>query len=115
MRKKWLLATIVLVGFAQQASAQTPCRELIELRNAANAAWKQAMKAPASELCFALGQASTATHATLRFAENNRETCAISNSLLSQVERYDRDASTARDNVCAGRPLRPYPPDIIRH
>jgi hypothetical protein len=62
-----------------------------------------------------LDQASTATHATLRFAENNREACAISGTLLSQVERYDHDAVTARDNVCAGRPLRPYPAEIIQH
>ena len=115
MRKRWLLATILLASFAQQAGAQTLCRDLIELRNAANTAWKQALKAPASERCFVLNQASAATQATLRFAENNRETCAVSSLLLSQVERYDHEAVMARDNVCAGRPLRPYPAEIIQH
>src|SRR4051794_39359661 len=31
-----------------------------------------------------------------------------------KVERYHREAVQARDNACAGRPLRPFPPDIIQ-
>ena len=43
----------------------------------------------------------------------NRELCDISIVLLSEFEKRHREAEKARDNVCAGRPLRPYPPDII--
>ena len=105
---------IVGVGFAARIEAQPPCPELIQLRNAASESWKQAMKAPRSERCGALNRASSATEVTLRYAENNRESCAISAPILNQVERYHDEAVQARDNVCAGRPLRPYPAEIIQ-
>jgi hypothetical protein len=34
---------------------------------------------------------------------------------LNDVDRFYHEAVQARDNVCAGWPLRPYPPDIIQH
>src|SRR5262245_12522751 len=105
---------IAIVGFAVQAEAQAPCQELIRLRNAANEALKQAMSVPPSERCGALGRASSATEATLTFANNNQESCNISDRLLNQVEGYHREALQTRDNVCAGRPVRPYPADIIQ-
>jgi hypothetical protein len=107
------LAMMVVIGLGAQVEARTPCQEYLRLRNAAAEAWRQAMKAPQSERCGALYQASLATEETLKFAENNRETCRVSASLLSQVEGYHREAIQARDNVCAGRPLRPYPADIV--
>jgi hypothetical protein len=106
---------LVLAGFATQAEAQAPCTELLRLRNTANEAWKHAMSRPPSERCGALHQAASATEVTLSFANNNRESCGISVTLLNQVEDYNRKAEQARDNVCAGRPLRPYPADIIQH
>ena len=105
---------IAIVGLGVQVEAQTPCPELVRLRNAATETWKQAMRAPPSERCAALYHASLAAEATLKYADNNRESCDISVSLLDQVERYHREAVQARDNACAGRPVRPFPPDIIQ-
>ncbi len=101
---------IVLLGLGVQAKAQAPCAELLRLRNAASEAWKHAMSAPASQRCGALAQASVATEATLNYADNNRHSCNISDRLLNEVDGYRRQAVQARDNVCAGRPLRSYPP-----
>ena len=105
---------IAIVWLGVQAEAQTPCPDLVRLRNAATEAWKEAIKAPSSERCGALYHASRAAEATLNYANDNRESCGISVPLLNQVEGYRREAVQARDNACAGRPLRPYPADIIQ-
>ena len=105
---------ITIIGLGVQVEARTPCQEYLRLRNAATEAWKQAMRAPPSERCGALYHASRAAEATLNYADNNRESCDISVPLLNQVEGYHRKALQARDNACAGRPLQPYPPDIIQ-
>jgi hypothetical protein len=102
------------IGLGVQAHAQAPCPEVVRIRNAATEAWKQAIRAPTWERCKALDDASSAAKATLEYATNNREQCGISERLLSEVENYDREAVKARDNACAGRPLRPLPPDIIQ-
>ena len=107
-------AMMAIVGLGVQVEAQTPCPEYLRLRNAATEAWKQAMTAPPSERCGALYHASSAAEATLKYADNNRESCNISVQLLNQVEGYHREAVKARDNACAGRPLRPFPADIIQ-
>ena len=106
---------VAIIGLGAYAAAQAPCPEVVRLRNSANEAWKQAMRSSRSERCGALYQAASATEATLNYANNNRESCGISDLFLNEVERYHREAVQARDNVCAGRPLRPYPPDIIQH
>lgn len=105
---------MALVGLGVQVEARAPCQEYLRLRNAATEAWKQAMRAPRSERCEALNHASLAAEATLKYADNNRESCDISVQLLNQVEGYHREAVKARDNACAGRPLRPFPADIIQ-
>src|SRR5947199_9489439 len=105
---------IAIVRLGVQVEAQTPCSELVRLRNAATETWKQAMRAPPSERCAALYQASLAAEATLNYADNNRESCDISVPVLDQVKRYHRETVQARHNACAGRPLRPFPPDIIQ-
>ena len=105
---------IAVVSLGVQVEARTPCQEYLQLRNAATEAWKQAMRAPPSERCGALYHASLTAEATLKYADNNRESCYISVPLLNRVEGYHREALQARDNVCAGRPLRPYPPDVIQ-
>jgi hypothetical protein len=107
-------ATIAIVGFGVPAEAKAPCQELVRLRNAASESWKQAMRVPPSERCGALNHASSATQATLNYANNNRASCNVSDQLLNQTEGYHRQALQARDNACAGRPLQPYPADIIR-
>ena len=103
-----------IVGFGGQAEAKAPCQELVRLRNAASEAWTHAMRVPSSQRCGALYHASLATEATLNYANNNHESCDISVPLLNQVEGYHREAVQARDNACAGRPLRPFPADIIQ-
>jgi hypothetical protein len=105
---------IVTVWFGVQAEAKAPCAEYLRLRNAASEAWKEAMRAPPPGRCGALHHAAVAAEATLTYANNNRESCDISGPVLNQVEGYHREAVQARDNVCAGRPLRSYPPDIIQ-
>ena len=102
-----------LVGPTVQAEAQAPCQDYLRLRNAASEAWKQAMRAPRTDRCEALSRASLAAEATLTYADVNRESCAISGELLNQVEGYRREAVQARDNACAGRPVQPYPADIL--
>jgi hypothetical protein len=107
--------TMIAIGWlGVQAEAKTPCPELVRLRNEATEAWKEAMRVPPSERCGALYHASLAAEATLKYANSNRASCDISVPLLNQVEGYRREAVQARDNACAGRPLRPYPADIIQ-
>jgi hypothetical protein len=105
---------IAMVWLGVQAEAQTPCAELLRLRNAATEAWKDAMRVSPSERCAALYHASSAAETTLKFANDNRNSCDVSVRMLNQVEGYHREAVQARDNACAGRPLRPYPADIIQ-
>jgi hypothetical protein len=107
------LAMIAIIGLGVQAEAKAPCQEYVRLRNAATEAWKQAMRAPPLERCAALYHASSAAEATLKYADNNRESCDISVQLLNQVEGYYGEAVQARGNACAGRPLRPYPADVV--
>ncbi len=104
---------MTIVGLGIQVEARTPCQEYLRLRNAATEAWTQAMRAPPSERCGALYHASSAAAATLKYADNNRESCGISVPLFNRVEEEHRNTVQARDNACAGRPLRPYPADII--
>ena len=114
LRRVPTLTILAIIGLGVQAEAQAPCPELVQLRNAASEAWKQGLRVPLSERCGALYHASLATEATLNYATNNHESCGISVLLLNQVERYHREAVQARDNACAGRPLRPYPADVIQ-
>src|SRR5712672_3001759 len=76
---------IAIVGLGIQAEAQAPCPEYLRLRNAANEAWKQAMRVSPPERCGALYHASLAAEATLNYANDNRESCDISVPLLNQV------------------------------
>ena len=72
LRRVSAFTLIAIVGLAVQAEAQAPCPECVQLRNAASEAWKQAMSVPQSERCGALNQASSATEATLNYANDNR-------------------------------------------
>ena len=110
-----LCTMIAITWLGVQAQAQPPCPEVVRLRNAATEAWKEVMRAPRPERCGTLNHSSRATEATLNYANSNRESCNISVRLLSDVEGYHREPVQARDNVCAGRPMRPGPAEIIRH
>jgi hypothetical protein len=108
------VAIIALAGFCIQANAQDRCAELTRLRSEAAEALKQTTIAPALERCESYNRLSKARGAIAQYASDHRESCDISILSLSDLERYHRDAVKARDNVCAGRPVRPYPPDIIQ-
>jgi hypothetical protein len=109
------LAVIALVGFCSQADAQSRCPELTRLRSEAAVALKQARGVSTSERCEAYNRVSRAWDAIVEYASDNREMCDISEVSLSGFERDHSDAVKVRDNACAGRPLRPFPPDIIKH
>jgi len=105
---------IALVGFCSQANAQARCPELTRLRSEAADALKQTRGVPTSERCEAYNRLSMAWGAVAQYANDHRELCGISAVSLNEFEKYHHDAVTARDNVCAGRPARPFPPDIIQ-
>ena len=108
------LTIIALLGFCIQANAQAPCPELTRLRSEAQEALKQSMTVPASERCYMYIRLSVAWGAVAQYANDNRESCDISVLSLNDFEKFHSEAVKARDNVCAGRPARPFPPDIIQ-
>lgn len=108
------LTIIALLGFCIEANAQALCPELTRLRSEAQEALKQSRTGPASERCYMYNRLSEAWRSVAQYANDNRESCYISSASLNEFEQYHREAVRDRDNVCAGRPLRPYPPDIIQ-
>jgi hypothetical protein len=108
------LALMALVGFCSQANAQTRCPELTRLRNEAAGTSKQMSRALISDRCEAYTRSAMAWDALVQYASDNREACDISTLSLDDFDKYHRDTVRARDNVCAGRPARPFPADIIR-
>lgn len=106
------LAMMALVGFCGPANAQARCPELMRLRSEAAAAVDRTRGAPTSDRCAAYVRFSMAWGAIARYANDHRELCDISIPLLSDFEKRYREAVSARENVCAGRPIRPFPPDI---
>jgi hypothetical protein len=107
------LVMMALVGYCSQANAQERCPELTRLRSEAAEAIKSRTSVAPSDRCGAYNRFSIAWGAIAQYANDHRELCDISIVLLSEFEKRHREAEKARDNVCAGRPLRPYPPDII--
>lgn len=105
------LVMMALAGYCSQASAQERCPELTRLRSEAAEAIKPM---PSVVRCGAHHRFSRAWGAIVQYANDHRELCDISIGLLSEFEKQHREAEKARDNVCAGRPLRPYPPDVIK-
>jgi hypothetical protein len=83
-----------------QADAQTPCPELLRLRNAATEAWRQAMRAPPSERCGALHRASLAAEATLTYADSNRESCHFGPIVEPSGRIPPRGGAGARHCLC---------------
>ena len=107
------LAMIALGGFFNQANAQAQCPELTRLRSEAAQAQKPMARGLISDRCDAYIRSSMAWRAVLQYAEDHRESCDISFRSLGEFEKYHREAVSARDNVCAGRPARPFPAEII--
>jgi len=108
------LAIMALIGFGGQANAQTQCPELIRLRGEAAAVEKQTIRLPIMASCERYGRLADAWNAVAQYASGHREMCEVSDRSLNDFEKYQREALDARDNVCAGRPARPFPPEIIR-
>jgi len=107
------LAIIALIGSCSQANAQAQCPELTRLRSAAVEASKPT-RVLISNRCEAYIRSSMAWGEMVQYANDHRESCDISLHSLSEFEKYRREAVTARDNACAGRPVRPFPPEIIQ-
>jgi hypothetical protein len=109
-----MLTIIALLGFCiPAANAQALCPELTRLHSEAQAALKQSRSVPPSERCYMYSRLSVAWGTVEQFANDNREPCHISILSLNEFGRYHREAAKDRDNICAGRPLRPYQADII--
>ena len=120
------LAVIALGGFFNQANAQTSCPELVRLRNEALASQQPLMRpltrdgklpiAPPllSDSCVAHVRSAQAWRAVVDYAGENREMCGISEDWLRAYEAYRREAASLRDNICAGRPGRAFPAEIIK-
>ena len=110
------LATIALIGFCGQAGAQAQCPELTWLRSEAVEALKPIGRARAliSNNCEAYIRSSMAWGEMVQYANDHREACDISDRSLSGFEKYYREAVSAHDNAGAGRPIRPFPPEIIQ-
>ena len=106
-----VLATIVLVALGGDAYAQPRCSELAKLRDDVVEAAKQ-LTGIAS--CEAYSRFTTAWGRVLRYANTHRESCEISGAALTGFDSRHREAVMMRNAVCAGRPLQPFPPDIIR-
>ena len=105
--------TFAPLGYCSQANAQERCPELTRLRSEAAEAIKPRTSVAPSDRCGAYNRFSMAWGAIAQYANDHRELCDISIVSLSEFEKRHREGEKARNNVCAGRPLRPYPPDII--
>ncbi|MCK1622328.1 hypothetical protein IVA87_20325 [Bradyrhizobium sp. 147] len=108
-----VVAMIALAGLCREARAQPQCPELTRLRSEAVEASKPTTRAVMAGRCDRYIQASRAWNAVVDYAYDHQDVCGISDRVLGDLETYRRDAVTARNNVCAGRPVRPFPADIV--
>ncbi len=108
------LAIAALLGLCIHAGAQAPCPDLARLRGEAQEAQRKSRTVPASERCGMYIRLSAAWGAVAQYANDHRESCRISAPSMHELERYHREAVTGRNNICAGRPARPYRADIIQ-
>src|ERR1700730_11423346 len=101
LRRVPAFTMIAIVWLGVQAEAQTPCPELVRLRNAGTEAWKEAMRVPPSERCGALYHASLAAEATLKHANNPIVRLALSrrSPSLSRAERR-RKTRLSQNSTC---------------
>ncbi|MBR0780089.1 hypothetical protein [Bradyrhizobium iriomotense] len=107
------VAMIALAGACSEASAQAQCPELIRLRSKAIEVSRPMNRGLMPDRCDAYIRASLAWSAAVDYARDHQDVCDISNRLLGDLEKYQLDSVTARNNVCAGRPVRPFPADVV--
>ena len=104
-------AMIALLALCSHAYAQPRCAELAKLRGEAA---KAATQLTAMASCEAYNRLSMTWGRIVRYANDHRESCEISSVSLTELESRHREALKMRDAICTGRPLRPFPPDVIR-
>ena len=109
-----MVATIALAGFCSDVCAQAQCPELTRLRNEAAQSSKPKMRGLMLNRCEDSIRASQAWSTLVEYAKDHQDVCEISSQSLSALEASHRAAVTVRNNVCAGRPARPFPADIIQ-
>ncbi|MDN5002008.1 hypothetical protein ACFQZO_14035 [Bradyrhizobium sp. GCM10027634] len=108
-----IAAIIVLTGPCSAAGAQAQCPELTRLRNEAVQAAKPASRSLMLGECGAYVRASRTWDAVVDYAAEHQDVCNISDQMLDALKTSRSNAVTARNNVCAGRPARPFPADIV--
>ncbi len=108
------LAVIALCGFSNQANAQAPCPEFTRLRSEAVEARRPVRRFQILGGCEAYIRYSLAWRAVVEYADEHRTVCNISDRSVNEFEKYYREAVSLRDNICAGRPARPFPAEIIQ-
>ncbi|MGL3109753.1 hypothetical protein [Bradyrhizobium sp. BR 1432] len=107
------MTMILLAGSGGAANAQAQCPELTRLRGEAIEATKPMNRGLMPGRCDAYIRASLAWSSLRAYARDHQEACDISSRSLGDIEKSHHDAVVARDNVCAGRPVRPFPADVI--
>jgi hypothetical protein len=109
-----VLATIAFAGLCNDACAQAQCPELTRLRNEASESLRPKMRGLMVGNCEDSTRASRAWSAVVDYAKDHQDVCDISGQSLSALEASRHAAVTVRNNVCAGRPARPFPADIVQ-
>ena len=107
------LAMIALAGLGSELRAEEQCPELTRLRSEVAEIAKRSLGAPMPERCDALVRISIAWAEAAQYASDHRDACGVGEKALSDLEKRHREVVQQRNNICAGRPGRPYPPDII--
>jgi hypothetical protein len=107
------IAMIALAGFSSQLRAEQQCPDLTRLRSEVAEIAKRSLGAPLPERCDALIRISIAWAEASQYASDHRESCGLGEEALSELDKRHRAVVQQRDNICAGRPGRPYPADII--
>jgi hypothetical protein len=69
--------------------------------------------APTSDRCEAYIRFSMAWAEVAEYACDHRESCDISQSSLDAMEKRHREAVQERKEICAGRPGRPFPAEVL--
>lgn len=116
-----VVTMIALAGFACAAQAQCPelarLRDEARLRSEAVAVIRPLNRSlkplVPDDRCDAYIRTSLAWSALRDYAHDHQEACDVSGRSLDEIDRSHHDAMTARNNVCAGRPVRAFPADII--
>jgi hypothetical protein len=108
------LAIIALGASCYPVRAEAPCPELTRLRSEAADAAKLRSSAPTRDRCEAYIRFSMAWAEIAEYARDHRESCDISQGSLDAMEKRHREAVHERKELCAGRPGRRFPAEIIK-